>query len=65
MTLSNLLGEMAAGSIGSSGPQPVPSVSVTTTYHRTEVESVNIFYREAGPKDAPTVVLLHGFRWPD
>jgi len=22
---------------------------------------LKIFYREAGPKDAPTVVLLHGF----
>ena len=24
-------------------------------------EGVGIFYREAGPKDAPTIVLLHGF----
>lgn len=32
-----------------------------TTYHRTEVEGLNIFYREAGPKTAPHVLLLHGF----
>ena len=25
------------------------------------VDGVGVFYREAGPKDAPTIVLLHGF----
>jgi pimeloyl-ACP methyl ester carboxylesterase len=25
------------------------------------VDGLSIFYREAGPKDAPTLVLLHGF----
>jgi len=25
------------------------------------VDGVGIFYREAGPKNAPTIVLLHGF----
>jgi pimeloyl-ACP methyl ester carboxylesterase len=30
--------------------------------HRTaQVDGVKIFYREAGSKDAPTIVLLHGF----
>jgi pimeloyl-ACP methyl ester carboxylesterase len=40
---------------------PVESVSSTTTYHRVLVDGVKIFYREAGPTDAPTIVLLHGF----
>lgn len=40
---------------------PVPSTSVTTSYHRVKVDGVGIFYREAGPKDAPTIVFLHGF----
>src|SRR6266849_3116269 len=31
------------------------------TYHTTQVDGLKIFYREAGPKDAPTIVLLHGF----
>ena len=32
------------------------------TLHKTvEVDGLNIFYREAGPKDAPTILLLHGF----
>jgi pimeloyl-ACP methyl ester carboxylesterase len=30
-------------------------------YRRAEVESVEIFYREAGPSDGPVVLLLHGF----
>lgn len=33
----------------------------TTTYHRVQIDGVGVFYREAGPKDAPTIVLLHGF----
>lgn len=30
--------------------------------HRTiKIDGLDIFYREAGPKGAPTVLLLHGF----
>ena len=32
-----------------------------TTYNYIEVAGVNIFYREAGAKDVPTLVLLHGY----
>lgn len=31
------------------------------TYNTTDVNGVEIFYREAGPKDAPTILLLHGY----
>ncbi len=32
------------------------------THHKTvKVGDLDIFYREAGPKDAPVVLLLHGF----
>lgn len=31
------------------------------TYQTVEVDELNIFYREAGAKDAPTILLLHGF----
>ena len=32
------------------------------TLHKTvKVEGLDIFYREGGPKDAPTILLLHGF----
>ena len=30
-------------------------------YRTVKVEGLDIFYREAGPKDAPTILLLHGF----
>jgi pimeloyl-ACP methyl ester carboxylesterase len=43
------------------GAQPVASISATTTYHHARVDGLSMFYREAGPKDAPTLVLLHGF----
>ena len=32
-----------------------------TSYRTTKVNGLDIFYREAGSKDAPTIVLLHGF----
>ncbi len=33
-----------------------------TVHHRTtNIDGVEVFYREAGPANAPTVVLLHGF----
>ncbi len=38
--------------------RPVP---VTVHYRSATVEGVNMFYREAGPKDGPVVLLLHGF----
>src|ERR1700689_2703537 len=32
-----------------------------TSIHRVEADGVKVFYREAGPADAPVVLLLHGF----
>lgn len=32
-----------------------------TSVHRVYADGVNVFYREAGPVDAPVVLLLHGF----
>src|SRR3569833_1697899 len=31
-----------------------------TRYRTVKVDGISIFYREAGPKDAPTILLLHG-----
>lgn len=39
----------------------LPSTSTTITYHKVQVDGVGVFYREAGPKEAPTIVLLHGY----
>jgi pimeloyl-ACP methyl ester carboxylesterase len=31
-----------------------------TSYRTVQIDGLSIFYREAGPKDAPTLLLLHG-----
>jgi len=40
---------------------PASLADETVHYRTTSIEGVNVFYREAGPADAPAVVLLHGF----
>jgi pimeloyl-ACP methyl ester carboxylesterase len=42
-------------------PAVIPSPSSSVAYRNAKVDGLNIFYREAGPAEAPTVVLLHGF----
>jgi pimeloyl-ACP methyl ester carboxylesterase len=37
------------------------SLASATTYQSVKVDNVNIFYREAGSPDRPTILLLHGF----
>jgi len=32
-----------------------------TTIHRIQADGITVLYREAGPADAPVVLLLHGF----
>ncbi len=34
---------------------------MTTKYNRVSVDGLSVFYREAGPVDAPVLLLLHGF----
>src|SRR5713226_936478 len=34
---------------------------IMTSYQHANVDGSKIFYREAGPKTAPTILLLHGF----
>src|SRR5246500_4986956 len=38
------------------------SSTPTVFYRKLNVEGLEIFYREAGPWNAPTVLLLHGFQ---
>ena len=37
------------------------TITPTVFYRTLNVEGLEIVYREAGPRDAPTVLLLHGF----
>ena len=44
------------------GPaQDLKSRRRSISYHTIDIQGLNIFYREAGPTNAPTVLLLHGF----
>src|SRR3954468_4090758 len=41
--------------------QNMTSSRQSISYHTVSIQGLDIFYREAGPADAPTVLLLHGF----
>jgi pimeloyl-ACP methyl ester carboxylesterase len=43
------------------GSAPNVSRAVSTTYNTVKVDGLDIFYREAGRRGAPTILLLHGF----
>ena len=34
---------------------------IKTTFHTAQLGDLEIFYRDAGPKTAPVILLLHGF----
>jgi pimeloyl-ACP methyl ester carboxylesterase len=38
-----------------------PSEAHTVAHRTVTIDGLDIFYREAGPREAPTVLLLHGF----
>ena len=48
-----------ATSLGT-GAQKDKAMEQPIFYRTVTVDGLNIFYREAGPRDAPTVLLLHG-----
>ena len=65
----SLIGALVVGALASKPSDSPPSVthasSMATRYptlHKTiQVDGLDIFYREAGSQDAPTILLLHGF----
>lgn len=51
---------LASFSLSSGAAEPEPPTS--QVLHRTvKIDGLDIAYREAGPKNAPTLLLLHGF----
>jgi pimeloyl-ACP methyl ester carboxylesterase len=64
-----LLSSSAAGGVlaaqargtGTITTTTAPGAPPPTTYRTVDVDGLQIFYREAGPKNAPHVLLLHGF----
>lgn len=55
-----LLG-VAATAHASDRPEPLDHRPVPVHHRTLEVQGVDVFYREAGSPQAPTVLLLHGF----
>jgi pimeloyl-ACP methyl ester carboxylesterase len=49
-----------AAALGMNAQQEERSMEQQVSYRTVMVEGVSIFYREAGPKGAPTILLLHG-----
>lgn len=51
-----------AEAAAASPPTTAKETPETTVHYRTQpVGDVDVFYREAGPADAPVILLLHGF----
>ncbi len=54
-------GAGALAATDSAGAAPLAATRYPTLHKTVEVDGLNIFYREAGRPDAPTILLLHGF----
>lgn len=39
----------------------VSAAAQAVHYRKIKIDGINIFYREAGPKDAPVILLMHGY----
>lgn len=69
IALAGLAPSLAAVHVATADTVPPPAApaahaaasSPRVAYHTMEIDGLDIFYREAGPADAPVVVLLHGF----
>ncbi|MGE3151938.1 MAG: alpha/beta fold hydrolase [Nitrospiraceae bacterium] len=65
----SLIATIMVGTVASKPTQSEPPLgqgssvkAAYPTFHKTvKVDGLDIFYREAGPEDAPTILLLHGF----
>lgn len=59
---AGLVSLTSSGYVSAQVTEPVAVSDESIVHYRTQkVDGLDIFYREAGPKSAPTVVLLHGF----
>jgi pimeloyl-ACP methyl ester carboxylesterase len=51
---------MLATALGINAQTKDKSMEQQVFYRTVKVDGISIFYRESGPKDAPTILLLHG-----
>ncbi|MBR0973146.1 MULTISPECIES: alpha/beta fold hydrolase [Bradyrhizobium] len=56
-----VLSAAMVGATVTASAQELRSSRRSISYHTVEIEGLKVFYREAGPTDAPAVLLLHGF----
>ena len=55
---------LAAGTVQAAPPANAPTATAAVEqvrYRTVTIDGVDVFYREAGPADAPVLLLLHGF----
>lgn len=56
-----LAAPITATTVNALPPAPSAGANTQVHYQTAKIDGVEIFYREAGPKDAPVILLLHGF----
>ena len=61
LTVRSLLAGSLALMVAAGAVEATPEPNAAIFYRTVKVDSVSVFYREAGPADAPTLLLLHGF----
>src|ERR1700678_1525224 len=49
-----------AATLGANAQKKEKALQQPVLYRTVKVDGLSVFYREAGPKDAPTILLLHG-----
>jgi pimeloyl-ACP methyl ester carboxylesterase len=63
-TIFTLFALLFGGTVYSDTPADVSSAAALASkvhYQSANIDGVDVFYREAGPKSAPDLLLLHGF----
>jgi hypothetical protein len=58
--LKSALTVMLTITLGMNAQTKDKAMEQQVSYRTLKVDGLSIFYREAGPKDAPTILLLHG-----
>jgi pimeloyl-ACP methyl ester carboxylesterase len=61
LATSALFLTLVSAPVESLGAQEVADAIASVRYNTTEIDGISVFYREAGSRENPTVVLLHGF----
>jgi pimeloyl-ACP methyl ester carboxylesterase len=62
-SISGILAILSAALVilpGANAQKKDEAMAQPVLYRTVKVDGLSIFYREAGPKDAPTILLLHG-----